>query len=104
MTAPPEAGLGWRRIRLDSRKSVRSFKGIICVDISEFAYMPSHAVGPLYVNKFALIWAARKPAYIRERRVQTVALEIHELAIAVALLHSVETINTLTAQASIATF
>src|SRR5262245_48124062 len=34
------------RIRLDSRKSVRSFKGIICVDISEFeSYMPSHAVG-----------------------------------------------------------
>ena len=32
-------------IRLDSRKSVRSFKGIICVDISEFeSYMPSHAV------------------------------------------------------------
>src|SRR5262249_25681364 len=28
------------RIRLDSRKSVRSFKGIICVDISEFeSYM-----------------------------------------------------------------
>src|SRR5262249_39639470 len=34
------------RIRLDSRKSVRSFKEIICVDISEFeSYMPSHAVG-----------------------------------------------------------
>jgi hypothetical protein len=34
------------RIRLDFRKSVRSFKGIICVDISEFeSYMPSHAVG-----------------------------------------------------------
>src|SRR6266516_4429026 len=34
------------RIRLDSCKSVRSFKGIICVDISEFeSYMPSHAVG-----------------------------------------------------------
>jgi hypothetical protein len=34
------------RIRLDSRKSVRSFKGIICVDISEFeSHMPSHAVG-----------------------------------------------------------
>src|SRR5262245_27795594 len=33
------------RIRLDSRKSVRSFKGIIYVDISEFeSYMPSHAV------------------------------------------------------------
>jgi hypothetical protein len=33
------------RIRLDSRKSVRSFKGIICGDISEFeSYMASHAV------------------------------------------------------------
>jgi hypothetical protein len=33
------------RIRLDSRKSVRSFKEIICVDISEFeSYIPSHAV------------------------------------------------------------
>jgi hypothetical protein len=32
------------RIRLDSRKSVRSFKGIICGDISEFeSYMPSQA-------------------------------------------------------------
>src|SRR6516165_10709351 len=36
------------RIRLDSPRSVRSFKGIICVDISEFeSYMPSHAVGSL---------------------------------------------------------
>src|SRR5437016_4934964 len=34
------------RIRLDSRKSVQSFKGIICLDISEFeSHMPSHAVG-----------------------------------------------------------
>ena len=33
------------RIRLDSRKSVQSFKGIICLDISEFeSDMPSHAV------------------------------------------------------------
>jgi len=33
-------------IRLDHRKSVRPFKGIICNDISEFeSYMPSHAVG-----------------------------------------------------------
>jgi hypothetical protein len=33
------------RIRLDSRKSVRSFKGIICGDISEFeSYHLSHAV------------------------------------------------------------
>jgi hypothetical protein len=36
------------RIRLDSRKSVRPFKGIICSDISEFeSYMPSHAVRSL---------------------------------------------------------
>jgi hypothetical protein len=34
------------RIRLDPRKSVRPFKGIICRDISEFeSHMPSHAVG-----------------------------------------------------------
>jgi hypothetical protein len=36
------------RIRLDSWKSVRSFKGIFCHDISEFeSYMPSHAVRSL---------------------------------------------------------
>jgi hypothetical protein len=36
------------RIRLDPRKSVRPFKGIICGDISEFeSHMPSHAVGSL---------------------------------------------------------
>src|SRR5262249_2435822 len=36
-------------IRLDHRKSVRSFKGIICVSISEFeSSMPSHAVGSLW--------------------------------------------------------
>jgi hypothetical protein len=34
------------RIRLDSRKSMRSFKEIICGDISDFeSHMPSHAVG-----------------------------------------------------------
>src|SRR5262245_4110867 len=33
------------RIRLASRRSVRTFKGIICDDVSEFeSYMPSHAV------------------------------------------------------------
>ena len=33
------------RIRMDSGKSVGSFKGIICVDISEFeSYMPRQAV------------------------------------------------------------
>jgi hypothetical protein len=37
------------KIRLDSRKSTRLFKGIICRDISEFeSHMPSHAVGSLY--------------------------------------------------------
>jgi hypothetical protein len=35
------------RIRLDFRKSVRSFKGIICDDISEFeSYMPSQSPTP----------------------------------------------------------
>jgi len=39
------------RIRLVSRKSTRLFKGIICIDISEFeSYMPSHAVGSLPAN------------------------------------------------------
>jgi len=43
------------RIRLDSGKSVRSFKGIICADISEFeSYMPSHAVGLLQVRSPAI--------------------------------------------------
>src|SRR5947207_1297432 len=37
------------RIRLDSRKSMRSFKEIICVDISEFeSSHPSQAVGSLW--------------------------------------------------------
>jgi hypothetical protein len=37
------------RIRPDSRKSVRPFKGIICDDISEFeSDMPSHAVWSLW--------------------------------------------------------
>src|SRR5258706_15729924 len=39
------------RIRLDSRKSVRPFKGIICADISEFeSSHPSHAVRSLPAN------------------------------------------------------
>jgi hypothetical protein len=34
------------RIRLDSRKSARPFKGIFCGDVSEFeSYMPRQAVG-----------------------------------------------------------
>jgi hypothetical protein len=37
------------RIRLDSGKSVRSFKGIICDDVSEFeSYMASQAVRSLW--------------------------------------------------------
>jgi hypothetical protein len=36
------------RIRLDFRKSVRRYKGIICADVSELeSHMPSHAVGSL---------------------------------------------------------
>src|SRR6476620_7162915 len=36
-------------IRLDSGKSVRPFKEIICADISEFeSHMPSHAVWSLW--------------------------------------------------------
>jgi len=32
--------------RLDSRKSVQPFNGMICADVSEFeSHMPSHAVG-----------------------------------------------------------
>jgi hypothetical protein len=47
------------RIRLDSCKSVRSFKGIICVDISEFeSYMPSHAVGSLCAHDAAVAQTA----------------------------------------------
>jgi hypothetical protein len=39
------------RIRLDSHKSMRPFKGIICDDISEFeSYHLSHAVGSLSAN------------------------------------------------------
>ena len=37
------------RIRLDSHKSMRPFKGIICDDVSEFeSYHLSHAVGSLW--------------------------------------------------------
>src|SRR5919197_2948149 len=37
------------RIRLDSRKSVRPFKGIFCGDVSEFeSYHLSHAVRSLW--------------------------------------------------------
>ena len=44
----PALQLNMARIRLDSRKSTRLFKGIICDDISEFeSHMPSHAVGSL---------------------------------------------------------
>ena len=43
-------------IRPDSRKSVRSFKGIICDDISEFdSYMASHAVVLSQVRSPAIV-------------------------------------------------
>src|SRR5260221_12538312 len=57
------------RIRLDSGKSVRSFKGIICFDIAEFeSYMPSHAVrslGPIECNKMP---AGARSGFIRAHR------------------------------------
>jgi len=47
------------RIRLDPRKSMRSFKGIIRVDISEFeSYMPSQAVGSLCAHDAAVAQTA----------------------------------------------
>src|SRR5262249_40909126 len=53
--APPTVAARTRivsvaRIRLDHRKSVRPFKGIICDDVSEFeSHMPSHAVRSLWL-------------------------------------------------------
>jgi hypothetical protein len=50
------------QIRLDSRKSVRSFKGIICDDISEFeSYMPSQAVS-LWAMSGLQNWSGSKPS------------------------------------------
>jgi hypothetical protein len=44
------------KIRLDRRKSTRSFKGIICDDISEFeSHMPSHAVVLSQVRSPAIV-------------------------------------------------
>jgi hypothetical protein len=44
------------RIRLDSRKSVRPFKVIICDDVSEFeSYHLSHAVGSLWARQASWI-------------------------------------------------
>ena len=44
------------RIRLDSRKSLRSFKEIICVDISEFeSSHPSRTVGLSQVRSTAIV-------------------------------------------------
>jgi hypothetical protein len=49
-----------------SGKSVRSFKGIICVDISEFeSYMPSHAVGLSQVRSPAIVRGSLLPASLR---------------------------------------
>jgi hypothetical protein len=43
-------------IRLDSRKSMRPFKGIIWADVSEFeSYMPSHAVASLWARQASWI-------------------------------------------------
>jgi hypothetical protein len=53
------------RIRLDPRKSVRSFKGIICGDISEFeSHMLSQAVG----LHSSMCRGARSPASLAAAR------------------------------------
>ena len=50
------------QIRLDSRKSVRSFKGIICDDISEFeSHMASQAVS-LWAMSGLQNWSGSKPS------------------------------------------
>jgi hypothetical protein len=51
------------RIRLDSHKSVRPFKGIICDDVSEFeSHMPSQPVQSLEVTS----GAQKYPGHSRE--------------------------------------
>jgi len=50
------------QIRLDSRKSVRSFKAIICVDISEFeSCVPSHAVWSPPANFQQCLYSVFRP-------------------------------------------
>jgi hypothetical protein len=47
--AAPTRVVSMAGIRLGSEESARAFKGIICVDISEFeSHMPSQAVGSLW--------------------------------------------------------
>src|SRR5262249_43015154 len=54
------------RIRLDSRKSVGSFKGIICVDISEFeSYMPSQAAPSLLPYQWHFLLRVRRLMVLR---------------------------------------
>jgi hypothetical protein len=49
-------------IRLGSWKSARSFKGIVCDDVSEFeSDMASHAVGLSQVRSPAAVMQARAP-------------------------------------------
>ena len=69
------------QIRLYFRKSVRSFNGIICDDISEFeSYMPSHAVGLSQVRSPAIVM--HRARWILRRKVaRTRAVELHQLAL-----------------------
>src|SRR5882724_10690050 len=65
------------KIRLGSCESARSFKGIICDDVSEFeSHMPSHAVGSLWrvypVHGSSHCSAARRPRG-RLRRARSLA-------------------------------
>jgi hypothetical protein len=67
------------RIWLDSRKSIRSFKEIICVDISEFASShPSHAVRSLWGTRWLPV---QRPAAAYARLLQSlVAAGLVELS------------------------
>ena len=68
------------RIQLDSRKSVRPFKGMICDDISEFeSDMPSHAVGLPQVRSPMGNLRAQGRAFIPERATSRVHHSIEAL-------------------------
>ena len=68
------------RIRPDSRKSVRPFKGMICDDISEFeSNHPSHAVGLPQVRSPMGNLRAQGRAFIPERATSRVHHSIEAL-------------------------
>jgi hypothetical protein len=75
------------RIRLNSRKSVRSFTGIICDDISEFeSSHPSHAVGLSQVRSPAIVRGSLLHAFLEASGIRIDVedggpIEHHEFAV-----------------------